>query len=170
MPFSTYESAIATAKRALSTLDHCLDEAEKHPNAAQLPTARLSEDMKPLTFQVYMATQKTEQMTAKLLNRPPVVLPQDIGSFVDMHARIKFVLQTLDGVDPEAVNSCKDAVTNTELGPGFSRDISASGFTYGVTIPNIFFHVSIAYAILRKEGVALGKKDYLSSFIGPFLA
>jgi hypothetical protein len=56
------------------------------------------------------------------------------------------------------------------MGPGKSADVSAAGYVNGWLVPNLFFHITTAYNILRKEGVDLGKMDYLKPYIGEYAA
>ena len=55
------------------------------------------------------------------------------------------------------------------MGPGKTLELSATGYVNGWLVPNLFFHMTTAYNILRKEGVELGKLDYLRSYIGEYV-
>lgn len=169
MAFTLYDATIAQAKLALQALDHILTEAEKHPNAATFPQARLCEDMKPLTFQVHTATRYSEMMLARLSGRSAVELTDDLVSFADMHARIDSALQALGTADKDAVNRHGEEAAPTDVPKAGSMELTGKAFAMGLTMPNVGFHLSMAYAILRKEGVPLGKWNYISSFANEYI-
>lgn len=164
MAFTLFDATIVEAKTALITLDHILNKAEKHPNAGSFPQARLYEDMNPLTFQVHGATRFSEKTLARLSGRGPMEFKDNLVSFADMHARIAQVLDLLAQADKDTVNRLGEEVAPTDLGAVGSMDITGKAFTIGASVPNVYFHVSMAYAILRKEGVPLGKGDYMMGF------
>ena len=165
MVYSLYDGTIVTAKSALTTLGHILRQAEQQPNAAGLLTARLQEDMKPLTSQIHIATQVTEKMLARLTGREPLIYDENLESFAQLHERLEDAIKALDEVDKDVVNRRGEEVEATVLGPDRILPMSGAAFVNGTAMPNIFFHLTIAYAILRKEGVPLGKRDYIMSFV-----
>ncbi|CAM1506343.1 Fc.00g059840.m01.CDS01 [Cosmosporella sp. VM-42] len=164
MAFTLYDATIVEAKIALTTINHILNEAEKQPNSHSFPKARLYEDMKPLTFQVHSATRFSELVLARLSGRDAVEYEDDLVSFADMHARIAKVLEALGQADKDSVNQHGEEVAPTHLPSAGTMDIPGKAFAMGAAIPNINFHLSMTYAILRKEGVPLGKKDYIMGF------
>ena len=89
----------------------------------------------------------------------------DIVSYQDMYERITTALGILDEVDEEIANARSEEVQKTQLGPDRLMDASHEAYALGSAIPNLMFHVSMAYAILRKEGVPLGKRDFLMYFM-----
>jgi hypothetical protein len=122
--------------------------------------------MKSLSYQVFAATEQTLLVLAKLTNEP---LPTEDNSedvvytYAQMYARIDRVLQALDVVDKDLILEHCEAVKPTPLGENMHP---LSGIKYACLMQaNIFFHVTTAYGILRKEGVPLGKVDYLMPFI-----
>ncbi|KAL3960890.1 hypothetical protein ACCO45_006007 [Purpureocillium lilacinum] len=131
-----------------------------------LPQARLCEDMKPLVFQVHTATNLAAKMVARLSGQEPQDLNDNLVSYDDMRVRITEVLNALASADKDLVNKLGEESAPTVMGPGRTLDIPGKAFAMGAAMPNIFFHVSMAYAILRKEGVPLGKKDFIMSFVG----
>ncbi|KAK7432930.1 hypothetical protein QQZ08_000401 [Neonectria magnoliae] len=161
MAFTLYDATIIETKTTLITLDHILTQAEKLPNSENFLQARLYEDMKPLTFQVHAATRFSEKVLARLSGRDAVEFQDNLTSFTDMHARIANALKALEQADKDTINRHGEQVGPTDLGAVGSMNITGKAFAMGAAIPNINFHVSMAYAILRKEGVPLGKKDYM---------
>jgi hypothetical protein len=166
MTYTIYEGFVLQTKRSLTALSDILHKAEEQHNASDLPSSRLYADMKSLSYQIFAATTHTLMVLAKLNNTPfPIVdSSKDVlYTYEEMHTRIDEALKALDATDKNyVVEHCED-VTPAPLGPNLQP---FSGVAYaGIFQANIFFHVTTAYGILRKEAVPLGKKDYLLPFI-----
>ncbi|KAF4978475.1 hypothetical protein FZEAL_5161 [Fusarium zealandicum] len=164
MAFTLYDATIVEAKVVLGVLDHLLNQAEKQPDSSRFPEARLHEDMNPLTFQVHAATRFSDLLLARLTGKTAGEYQNDLVSFADMHARIFMVQEALDQADKDTVNRLGEEVAPTDLPSAGSMDITGKAFAMGAAMHNIYFHLSMTYAILRKEGVPLGKKDYAMGF------
>lgn len=164
MASTLYDATIVDAKIILDTLDSLLKKAEEQPTAESFLKARLHEDMNPLTFQVHAATRFTELVLARLSGREAVQYEDNLASYADMHARISEVQKALEEADKDTVNRYGEEVLPTALPSAGTMDISGRAFAKGAAIPNIYFHLNMTYAILRKEGVPLGKKDYAMGF------
>lgn len=169
MAFSLYDATIVEAKLALMTLTHILSEAEKHANASSFPQARLYEDMYPLTSQVHLATRFTELAVFRLSGKEAVEPENNIKTWQDMHARIDKALEALSSADKETVNKVGEEVAPTPIPSAGTMDLTGKAFAMGAALPNVNFHVSMAYAILRKEGVPLGKMDYIGAFVREYI-
>ncbi|EED12984.1 conserved hypothetical protein [Talaromyces stipitatus ATCC 10500] len=149
----------------LNTLTHVLHTAEQQPNADYLLTnARLYPDMYPVSDQVRLATQFSENIVARLTNREPVNFDHDLGSYSKCYERIETVLKSVKEADKKTVNALGDSVSPTPMGPGKPVDMSEATYAHIIALPNIYFHLTTAYGILRKEGVPLGKMDYYAGF------
>lgn len=166
MPYTIYDAFGLQAKRALTALRHILIKAEEHPNAASFPSSRLFEDMKSLSYQVFAASTQTLLVLARLTDRDPPQVDSSrdyVFTYPEMFERIDEALQALETADKDyIIEHCED-VKSTELG---EHKLPISGITFAnIMQANIFFHVTTAYGILRKEGVPLGKADYLMPFV-----
>ncbi|CAG8947662.1 unnamed protein product [Penicillium salamii] len=165
MVYTLYEGFVLQTKRALSTLSHILQKAEEHPNASSLPSSRLHDDMKTLSYQVFAATTQTRLALAKLTagSYPTDDTTKDIVfTYEEMYILIDKALEALGTVDKEVILEHAEAVGPVPLG-AHTQDMS--GITFACIMQaNIFFHVTTAYGILRKEGVPLGKVDYILPF------
>ncbi|CAJ0555307.1 Ff.00g053720.m01.CDS01 [Fusarium sp. VM40] len=171
MSYSLYDAAILHSKDALNSLSSILKKAESHANAASFTTAKLAEDMLDLSFQVHFTTDVAQKIAARLTGSEPLTLSrEDCNSFESYQARIAQVLEVLNKVDREVVEKRIDEIVTIGLGPGKSADMKCRDFAQGYAIPNVFFHLTTAYAILRKEGVDLGKMDFLTPFVGQYLS
>ncbi|KAH8886344.1 hypothetical protein GQ53DRAFT_750615 [Thozetella sp. PMI_491] len=167
MSFTLYDGTIAVAQSILNTLSHILHQAEERPNAVALVEARLYDDMLPLADQVRIATQFSENLAARLTGREPVTFERDLTTFAKFYERIDTALGALSEADKDVVNQHADVVGATMIGPGISVDMSAAAYAHRIALPNIYFHLSTAYGILRNEGVPLGKRDYYAGFFPP---
>jgi hypothetical protein len=166
MSYTAYDDSILVAQDALKSLHHILKVGSQHPNAANLPSARLHADMLPLTFQVESATNTAAKLPAKLLGQPaPSFVDGKLTTWEDMFARIEAAQEVLAEVDGNDIN--RRGGEKIILGvdkEGNRAPFPTPALVFGYSLPNIFFHVTTAYGILRKEGVPLGKSDYLDSF------
>lgn len=168
MSYSLYDATVVMAKGALKSLDRMLSEAEKHPNSATFLTARLIEDMNPLTFQVHYATFQAEAMAAKLSGQEYTEPEENLDSYEKMHARIQQAMNALNTTDKDTVNRLGETTTS------FVRreepiEVPIKALVGLLNMPNVYFHVSMAYAILRKEGVPLGKRDWSRGFVSDYI-
>ncbi|PHH91415.1 hypothetical protein CDD83_558 [Cordyceps sp. RAO-2017] len=169
MSYTLYDATVVLARDSLNSLTAILKKGEAAPNAASLPGARIHDDMKPLTFQVHVACDLSNKVYARMTGQEPPKTEDELKTFADMHARIAQTLQLLAKADREAINKRVGEKVPVGLGPGKEAQISSLGYTNGYALPNIFFHVTTAYNILRKEGVPLGKMDYLKPFLGQYV-
>jgi hypothetical protein len=165
MSHTIYDSSVLVCQGILGTLTHILKKAEEQPNASHLlTTARLYEDMYPLTDQVRLATQYSENILARLTGREAVTFDRDLGSYSKCYERIELVLNSLKEADKDIVNAHAEVVAPTPLGPGTVVDMKAAVWVHSIALPNVYFHLTTAYGILRKDGVPLGKMDYYAGF------
>ncbi|KAJ5722260.1 hypothetical protein N7488_000295 [Penicillium malachiteum] len=166
MVYTLYEGFVLQTKRALTALSNILHKAEEFPNASSFPSCRLHSDMKSLSYQIFAATTQTLMVLARLTTDS--TLNEETSKYVvytyeEMYSRIDKVLKALDAIDKEFFLENCESVKPTPLGPGV---LSLSGSSYAsIMQANIFFHVTTAYGILRKEGVPLGKRDYILEFV-----
>ncbi|RDW70362.1 hypothetical protein BP5796_08759 [Coleophoma crateriformis] len=164
MVATLYDGTIVVTQGILGTLSHILHEAEKRPDASTLLDARLIEDMYPLSDQVRLAAQYCENLVAKLTGREPVAYDRDVSTFAKCYERIETVLKVLGEADKDVVNQHGDVVAPTPVGRMNMVEVSGTTFAHTMALPNIYFHLTTAYNILRKEGVPLGKRDYYVGF------
>ncbi|KAK2605835.1 hypothetical protein QQS21_003789 [Conoideocrella luteorostrata] len=167
--YSLYDATITPSRAALVSLKNFLIIAERQSNSSTFLSSKLYEDMRPLTFQVHYATAQADKMAAKLSGREPMPFEENFRSLTDMYSRIDQVIETLDNADKNTVNRMGETLAPTPVGHDKVEDLPGKILATAAIMPNIFFHVSMTYAILRKEGVPLGKKDYMHSFVGKYM-
>jgi uncharacterized protein len=162
---SMYEATIQSLKRTLSNLAAILKKGEAHADAKKIEhavflNARLFPDMYPLIKQVQIATDMSKGAAARLSEIEIPVYEDNETSFAELQARITKTIAFIDTVKPEQlVGSETREVTITIR----KVDLKFTGQDYLLkwVNPNVYFHVTTAYNILRHNGVELGKSDFL---------
>jgi hypothetical protein len=153
--------------RGLTALSTILEKARAWADESNLPhedllTARLIEDMGPLTMQVQRASDTAKGAAARLGEAEAPSMPDTEASFAELQERIARTIAFLESIPAEAVNG-RDEATVTLTVPNRSWDFTGRSYALGFVLPNFFFHVTAAYSILRARGVPLGKQDYLGA-------
>ena len=165
MTVSLYETSIGTFRLMLGALAKNLAKAQAHAAAqgfepGNLLGARLAPDMFTLTRQIQIACDLAKAGGARLAGVEPPRHDDTETDFAGLLARIERVLAFLDTLDREAIEGAADReIRFTVQG----NELVFKGQRYLVTwaLPNFYFHVTMAYALLRHQGVPLGKRDYL---------
>jgi hypothetical protein len=165
MSISVYDQVIAPLSRMLSNLDAVISKAEEYAakyniEPETLIQARLFPNMLPLVFQIRIATDTAKGAAARLSGSSVPKWADDEETFADVHGRIRKAIDFLETFKPEQFEGSEKRKIELKLGP---REVKFTGTDYitGFVIPNFYFHVTTAYAILRHNGVDVGKKDYL---------
>lgn len=160
-----YSAFFSPVKSALDALKIMLKKAEEAPNASSLPSARLYEDMQPLTFQVFVICDTIDKMVFRTTGSARSEWPDDLSTFEGMQNRIAGAEARLASASEDTVNKTTNETIALPADEGDNTvDVPIHLLMTGFSLPTVFFHVVTAYGILRKEGVPLGKEDY----IGPF--
>lgn len=168
MSYSLYDATIPVARNALKSLSNILKKGEAAPNGASLLAARIYEDMLPLTFQVFMVTDTSTKIAARLQGVEPHAWEGKIESYADCYSRIAKAEEILAAADKELINKRQNETVPIGLGSRGTVQIPGVSYANGHFTPTLFFHLSTAYNILRKEGVPLGKNDYMEAYNGSF--
>jgi hypothetical protein len=169
--YTLYDASIVLAKDALTSLSAIIAKAEGSSAAASIPEARIHSDMLPFTFQVHFVTQTISKMIARLTGAEPKEYENNLETYDAMKARIADVQAQVDAVDRDVVNGREKEIVSLGMGKD-SPEYKLEGWKYvhGYAVPNIYFHLTTAYDIARKEGVDVGKRDFIMPFIGKFLS
>jgi len=158
-----YHQVIAQCARQLDHLLAILDRAETFAAAEGIaPEAllaeRLAPDMYPLMAQIQAACDYAKGGAAHLSGQTPPRHPDDEQTFAEARARVRKTLDYMRGVAPAAF---ADAAERTIQLPWKAAPVAAEAYALQVVLANVYFHTGIAYAILRKRGVNIGKADFL---------
>ena len=156
-----YDQSIATYRSRLTTLEGLIAKAEAHEAGEALLEARLAEDMHPLATQIKFVTNIPGD-TAKRLGVPENEWSMEPpASFADAKALIAQTMEMLDGISAEDLPA-PDARVEFAIGDGaFNFEMSAEEYVREFSLPNFYFHLSMAYAILRMKGLAIGKSEFI---------
>ncbi|MEG3088208.1 DUF1993 domain-containing protein [Sphingomonas sp. PB4P5] len=165
MATELYDLTVPALLRGFAALSAFLVKAEawaieNDVDPADLLTARLYDDMAPLTAQIQRASDTAKGAAVRIGGLENVPMADDEISFADLQARIARTVAFLETVPPEAMHG-QEARPVTLTTPNGAIDFTGRSFALGFVLPNFYFHVTTAYAILRMKGVPLGKLDYL---------
>ena len=145
----------------LDTLDHILDVGQKNiPDINAALQARLAPDMLPLGTQIAFACNQPRGFSQWCAGQPVENLPRKVDSIDQARAIIKKTRELVSSIT--ATDKKLDEVKRIGLGPGMFCELPARQYVNDYLIPNLYFHIATAYAILRNLGVPLGKADYMS--------
>lgn len=165
MTLSIYDVTVPVFTRMLTNLLVFLDKAEADAAARKYSTdvlvdARLAPDMIPLRGQIMIATDHVKGCVSRLAGQPVPSWPDEEKTFTELRARVQKALDLLATVTPEALNGGESRAVTLKLG---GNDVNMSGLDYvnQRAVPNFYFHITTAYAILRHNGVQLGKRDFI---------
>jgi hypothetical protein len=167
MAISMYDFSIPVLIRGLTNLSAILDKAAAHAAAKKfdsivLAQSRLFPDMHPLVRQVQIACDTAKGAAGRLAGIEVPKHEDNETTFPELKARIA---KTLDFLKTVTAPQLKDAESrNIEIKfPNGSWKFTGIGYLNDFVLPNFYFHCSIAYALLRKAGVEVGKMDYLGA-------
>jgi uncharacterized protein len=165
---------IPTYRQMLRTLSALLDKAQQQmPEQAEaLLSARLADDMYPLSTQVRFAAFQAQEATFRLRGEAAPQWLEAVaaegraageapGSIADARSRIGEALSFLETLPADALDSGMELPIAIELPGGITFDMTGEQFARDWALPQFYFHVVTAYAILRNQGVAIGKADYV---------
>jgi hypothetical protein len=166
MSLSLYDLSIPSFARGLTNLSAILDKGAAHAAAkkfdpAILLQARLAPDMLALVSQVQIACDTAKGAAARLAGLEIPKHADQESSFEDLKARIKITLDFIGGVTPAQLQGAEDREIVLEM----RSTLKFTGTTYlsHFVLPNFYFHIAMTYALLRHNGVDLGKRDYLGA-------
>ena len=166
MSISMYSAFIPVAIRNLNALSAILGKGAAHCEARKIDPAaflasRLIPDMYPLTKQVQIASDTVKGAAARLAGIDIPKYEDNEVSFADLQARIEKTIAFIKTIQPSQIDGKEDlAITLTTP----SRVLEFKGLSYltGFVLPNMYFHTTTAYNLLRQGGVELGKQDFLA--------
>lgn len=166
MQITVHDTLLRTTRRLLTTLITALDKAEAHAKQKNfdvmvLMNARLTPDMFPFMRQIQIATDNAKGAAARLAGLEVPKYEDNETTVDELRTRIAKTLAFIESIDAAKYLGCEDR--DIAL-PRRDATLNLKGLDYflGIALPNLYFHVTTAYAILRHNGVDLGKKDFLA--------
>lgn len=162
---SMYQAAIPTVTRALNALAAVLEKAHAHAEAKKIAPevllqSRLYPDMFPLVKQVQVASDGAKGGCARLAQVQPPSFEDNEASFAELVARLQKTVAFLQTLKPDQMDG-GEGRTVTWQTRTTTKSMEGLPYLLHHVIPNLYFHCTTAYAILRHNGVELGKQDFL---------
>jgi uncharacterized protein len=162
---SLYDVTVPVFLRAFANLDALLAKGAEHFAAGERPEdeltgSRLIADMHPLTAQIQRASDTAKGVCVRVAGIDNVAMPDQEVTIADLRDRIAKTVAVLQATPRDAFDG-KDDIPVQVVTPNRALQFTARSYVLDFALPNFFFHVTTAYALLRKEGVPVGKMDYL---------
>ncbi len=167
MNISMYQASVPAFTRGLSSLKTILTKGAAHASARKINesaflNARLFPDMFPLVTQVHIATDHARGTVARLAGTEPPKWDDNESTFADLIVRVERALQAVSSWSAEQIDG-SEARPVTRTMRGESRTFTGINYLLQYSLPNFYFHSATAYAILRHNGVELGKGDFIGA-------
>jgi uncharacterized protein len=165
MSLSMYQASIPVFVRNLNNLSTILDKAVAHADAKKIDHAvllnfRLFPDMLNFTKQIQIATDFAKGAAARLAGAEVPKYEDTEVSFADLKARIQKTIAFLKTFTPAQIDGSEEREINLTIG-GHSIKLKGQTYLLEMVQPNFYFHATTAYAILRHNGVEVGKRDFV---------
>jgi hypothetical protein len=165
-----YEASVPVFRQMLGSLSAILDKAEAHATAhkiepAVLLQARLYPDMFPLARQVQIAADFAKGSCARLAGAEVPRYDDTEQSFGELKERIAKTLAFIDSLQQQAIEQSEQRDIVLSVG-GNTRQFKGQPYLLNYALPNFYFHMTTAYAILRHNGVEIGKRDFIGAVPG----
>lgn len=165
MPLSLYHASVPVFAKVLRNLRAIVQKGAAHASSRKIDEgallgARLFPDMLPFTFQLQVATDMARGGAARLAGQEPPKYEDNETTFAQLIDRIDRTLAFIEGIDRRAFDGA-DERTITRPIRGEPHTFTAANYLQQFVLPNLYFHAAIAYALLRHNGVELGKLDFL---------
>ena len=168
MSTSLHAATVPAFIAMLTNIKQWLDQAATEGNEAELIEAKLTDDMFALARQIQIASDAAKGAGARMSASEAPVMADDETTFAQLKARCDKTIAYLQSIDPAAYDAgaSREVVINFPNGAGIRFD--GATFLTGYALPNFYFHATTTYAILRANGVKLGKQNFLGH-LAPYM-
>lgn len=165
MKISMYQASVPTFIHILGNLSAILEKAAVYAEAKKIDPAvlvngRLAPDMFPLSKQVQIATDGAKGGAARLAGLEPPRYEDNERTFPELVARIRKTIDFLATLTPEQIDGSEEKTITLKFHET-TKTFVGMPYLLNYVLPNLYFHTTTAYAILRHNGVEIGKQDYL---------
>jgi hypothetical protein len=165
MPLTMSALTVPAVERALGTLSAILDKGLAHAQAKgfdpdNLVQSRLAPDMLTLAGQIQRASDTAKGVVARLAGVEVPPFADDETTYAQLQDRVARTLAFVRGVDASLIDGSETRTIGLPV-RGQTLQFSGQAYLTGFALPNLYFHITTAYAILRHNGAPLGKLDYL---------
>ena len=163
---SLYAASVPQLKKMLNNVDKWLEAAVEHAKSKSfdpnvLASSRLAPDQYPLTRQIQAVADNAKFCAARLTGQEAPKHPDTETTIDELRARLRAVVEYLDTFTEADFADSKDRLVELSFMPG--KVLSTADYLNEMALPNFYFHATTAYAILRHNGVSLGKMAFLGS-------
>jgi hypothetical protein len=168
MPLSMSQASIPVFEIGFNALSAVLDKGEAYAAAKKFDPAvllhtRLAPDMFDLTRQVQVATDQARRGASRLAGVEPAAFEDTETTIAQLKARLAKTIANLKTLDTKAIDASTDREIVFPLGGGKSGQMKGADYLNHFVLPNYYFHLIAAYAILRHCGVDIGKRDFIGA-------
>ena len=165
MAISIYDQFVPPFTRMLTNLDNVLKKAEADCEARKIDPSvfingRLAPDMLPLVRQVQIATDHAKGAASRLAGQEAPKWPDDEKTFADLHERVGKAIAHLKTFKPAQFDGAETRSIELKF-PNGAMTFNGKDYLLNFAVPNFYFHYVTAYAILRHNGVQIGKGDFI---------
>ncbi len=171
MSSSIYQASAPVFTAALTNMQAWIDKAvAEGKDEKTLVEARLAPDMRPFSGQIQMSSDTAKSAVARLTGIDAPSMPDTETSFAELKARCQRTIDFIGSVEPAAFEAADEREVVLKFPNGMGYRFTGRDYLNGFALPNFYFHVTTAYALLRANGVGLGKPDFLQHLGPPNLA
>jgi uncharacterized protein len=168
MTISMHSASAPVFLRMLTNLRAWLDKAEAHAAARKFDSAnylalRLAPDMLPLNRQIQIASDSAKGALGRLAGQPLPKWEDNEASIAELRARVDKTIDYVRGFDAAQIDGSEAREITIPRRSGEPLRFDGETFLKHYALPNFYFHITTAYALLRNAGVELGKSDYLGA-------
>lgn len=165
MPLSMYQASVPVFTRMFANLSAILTKAEAHAKTKKIEpavfiNARLAPDMYPLSRQIQIASDSAKGCAARLAGVEVPSFPDTETTFAELHARIKKTVDFIKTCQPKQIDGTEEKPIHLKMGD-WEAKFKGQDYLLNFVLPNFYFHITTAYAILRHNGVEIGKGDFM---------
>ena len=167
MSLSMYQASVPTFIHGLNNLATILTKAAAYAEAKKIDpsvliNARLAPDMFALARQVQIATDIAKGGAARLAGVEVPSFPDTETTFAELQARIAKIITFLQSLKAAQIDGSEEKTITLKVG-GNDMKFTGQAYLLSFVIPNLYFHITTTYAILRHNGLDIGKKDFLGA-------
>jgi hypothetical protein len=163
MAFSIYESSAPVFVSMLTNMQAWLDKAlAEGKSEAALMEAKLAPDMFAFPRQIQIVSDTSKAAVARLTGGEAPSMPDTETSFAELKARCQKTIDYIKSVPPSKYDGAEDREVVIRFPDGQGYRFTGRVYLTGFVLPNLYFHATTAYALLRANGVQVGKPDFLA--------
>lgn len=168
MSITMYDASVPIFVRMFRNAQKWLDKAEAHAAARKFDAVnylglRLAPDMLPFSRQIQIASDGAKGCVARLAGLEPPKWNDDEASVADLRARLQRTVDYVQSVPADKLAGSERREIVLPMRQGDPLRFDGEGYLKHFVLPNVYFHLTTAYALLRHAGVELGKRDFLGN-------